>query len=281
MKITIIAILYIILLPVANAGAIESLQANNMEVDLGQGASGTISFDQLSIERETESDLLNDATMDITWQGNRLHLENETDEVQLPFIKQTANNNSNQYYVDNMNMSYQMGKQVKLNFEKAHITINNSLYAIKQFSLVCKKVYNTAVASTFERCLTDKMTAKMSTLILSELTVNRLIQTLALPIQPNSASDSRNSLRKSTLTIKKNIWRLETVFDGNSVYARGTIRYHDKSHQLRINISEATTTFIFPIDVTNRIYKKLYDLDSKFVSVAPNNGTITINLSHF
>ena len=266
----------------ANADTIESFRAKNIDISFGKKTSDSIKFDHLSVEREDDNFVLENATMDIVWQGDQLYLDNEDHAVQIPFINQTTKNNNNRYNARRMSVDYQMGKKFEISLDYANVMIKNNLYTLSKLSFLCKRIHNNNVtASILERCLTDSTMATLHTVVLSRPTANLLMQTLALPIKASPMSSSEKSLEDSSITIKNNFWTLESDFDGKTISMMGNIRYDASNHQLHIDISRATTKFIIPISVRSRIYKKLYSINSKFISVAPNKGTITLHLSHF
>ena len=274
---------FLVSLSAASADPIESLQAKDVDISLGPGVSGTIELGHLSVERGEKTVVLENSIMDVFWHQSQILIRDESRVLWLPFIDQTVNNRLNQYYVENMDMDYLNGERIQTRIESFKIATADHRYRLGKIFLLCKKEDDTVVSTTLDLCLTHTATITLSSLKFNQPVMTRFLRTLSvieLPIV-KPAPLQNNFLKKSSISIKKNRWELKTVFKGNSIAMNGSVHYDTTNDQIHIDIFRATTSFIIPVNIKSRVYRQLYSIKSDLISVAPNNGTITINLSHF
>ena len=275
-----IALVIISTLAMASAQEIQSIQAKNVEIHLGQGTSQTATLQEFSLQTKTTHLSLYNQTMDATWQNDHIYLKNSMYEGWLPFIEQTPKNEFNQYYISEMDLSYEAQKHFQISFDHAKFQMGDTHFLLDDFYLNCQKKFNTKASSTLEVCLTDQTTGGTSYIKMDPVSnahfrnffyIESLMKNYSFQIM------SSKDIRDSTLSIWKNQFELETEYEGKSISISGTIHYDPTHSHLNIYVADAEY-FIF--SVRDRIYKKIRAVKSSYLSV-DRNDVITIKLEQF
>ena len=264
---------------------IQSIKADNVEIHLGQGNSQTITFADMAIGWEETKIRMNNKIMGITWQNDRLHFQGEGQEIWLPFIEETVDNEFNQYYFTRMNIDFETQKHIEISVGEAEIVLKNSANILEKFYLRCERKFNTLVDSTLELCLTDRATVELSALFLDQARTNLLEKFVFMGLMESHSRNRRirhqqkaeSTVQELKGIIRKNVFLFEGEFEGKNIDLEGTIRYDSQGSRLKIVITDASY-FIFSIK--RRIYKELRSIKSRYLSV-DSKGVITLKLDQF
>ena len=275
--------LFISIISIANAQSlqkIQTIQAKNVEIHIGQQSSETLSADRLTIVSEgANMDAINQ-TMTAKRKNNWLHLQNEQYEIFLPFLTQTVLNESNTYHFYQLNLDFETQRFFRINFKNAKIQLKKALFLLNNLNLSCQKRFNTKTSTTLMRCLEDEASAQLSTISMDSISTNFLHNLLTLkPLRRQRAhgSTQHGKLKDAVLSIYKNQFELDTEYDGKSIYLNGTVVYVPAQSQLKIFVAEAT---YFWFSVRSRIYKKLRSIQSDYLNV-DQNDVINIKFDQF
>ena len=258
---------------------IQTIQAQNVDAHLGRGTHETIRATEINIEWEEGKTHLNNKTMSAVWKNDKLHLRDGNQEIWLPFMEQTSNNELNQYHITKMDLDFESQKHFKLSSGNIKLQLKESFYVLNSVYIFCQRKFNTIVSTTLELCLTDKAKVRLSPASMDSHSVNFLRDLLFMPplLKNRYQSKVRSPLESLNGAIEKNVFEVTAEVEGKTIGMEGTIHYDPNNSNLDILITDATY-FIF--SVRDRVYNKLRSIQSDYLSV-DENDIVSINLDRF